>query len=103
MTEQNKEQITHTVMMIEGTAILAGEKADQCCTLLQDLIEDYCGNREKAIERITMEYSRLSNLIKILDNLSGQIVHDCEEIEEYAGQIITADPKNEEAKDNDSK
>lgn len=103
MTEQqNKEQITHTVMMIESTAILAGEKADQCCTLLQDLIEDYCVNKEKAIERIKMEYHRFSNLIRILDNLNGQIVHDCEEIEGYTVQIIEA-PKNEEAKDNDSK
>ena len=103
MTEQqSKEQITSKIMTIEATAILAGEKADQCCTLLQDLIEDYCGNKEKAIERITMEYNRFSNLLKILDNLNGQIVHDCEEIEEYAVQIITA-PKNEEAKDNDSK
>lgn len=102
MTEQSKEQITKATMTIEATAILAGEKADQCCTLLQDLIEDYCVSKEKALERLSMEYNRFSNLIKVIDNLSGQIVHDCEEIEEYTSQIITA-PKNEEAKDNGSK
>lgn len=86
-----EENVVSKAVFLESTATLAHEKVEWCTTLMRDLLSDYfeIADETKAIEKITMEFDRIRNLLNILENIHYQLWDDTESIEKGIAEILT--------------
>lgn len=89
----------------ECTACRVEELSEQSCTLLQDVSEDYfCNNvdAEKRIVKVQMEWNRISNLVRIIENLQGLIISQCNQLENVIEKALNCESKKEGEEKNEA-
>lgn len=81
-----------------------GDLSEQSCTLLQDVLEDYFGNAatEKRTMKVMTEWKRIGNLVRIVENLQGLIIDQCNQLENVIEKALTCESKKEGEEKNDA-
>lgn len=88
----------------ECTVCRVEELSEQSCTLLQDVSEDYFGNAatEKRAMKVWMEWNRIGNLVRIIENLQGLIINQCNQLESVIEEALNCESKKEREEKNDA-